>query len=68
MRELAAKNLTELANNWCPKMKKTTQRFNRKPTPSQRKNLARRMSLTSLSVTSGFVSLPGLTVDVHRPL
>ena len=51
MRELAAKNLTELANNWLSQDEETPR--NPETDPITEEELARRISLTSLSVTSG---------------
>ncbi len=51
MRELAAKNLTELANNWLSQDEENPR--NPETDPITEDELARRISLTSLSVTSG---------------
>ena len=51
MRELAAKNLTELANNWLSQDEEPPR--NPETDPITEEELARRISLTSLSVTSG---------------
>ena len=51
MRELAAKNLTELANNWLSQDEENPR--NPETDPITEEELARRISLTSLSVTSG---------------
>ena len=51
MRELAAKNLTGLANNWLSQEEETPR--NPETDPITEEELARRISLTSLSVTSG---------------
>ena len=51
MRELAAKNLTELANNWLSQDEENPR--NPKTAPITEEELARRISMTSLSATSG---------------
>lgn len=51
MRELAAKNLTELADNWLSQDEENPR--NPKTDPITEEELARRISMTSLSVTSG---------------
>ena len=51
MRELAAKNLIELANNWLSQDEENPR--NPETDPITEDELARRISLTSLSVTSG---------------
>ena len=51
MRELAAKNLTELANNWLSQDEENPR--NPETDPITEEELARRISMTSLSVTSG---------------
>ena len=51
MRELAAKNLTELANNWLSQDEENPR--DPETDPITEEELARRISLTSLSVTSG---------------
>ena len=51
MRELAAKNLTELANNWLSQDEENPR--NPETDPITEDELARRISMTSLSVTSG---------------
>ena len=51
MRELAAKNLTELANNWLSQDEENPR--DPEPNPITEEELARRISMTSLSVTSG---------------
>ena len=51
MRELAAKNLTELANNWLSQDEENPR--NPETDTITEDELARRISLTSLSVTSG---------------
>lgn len=51
MRELAAKNLTELASNWLSQDEENPR--NPETDPITEDELARRISLTSLSVTSG---------------
>ncbi|MBS6096849.1 MAG: DUF2262 domain-containing protein, partial [Enterocloster bolteae] len=51
MRELAAKNLTELANNWLSQDEGNPR--NPETDPITEEELARRISMTSLSVTSG---------------
>ena len=51
MRELAAKNLTELANNWLSQDEENPR--NPEADPITEEELARRISMTSLSVTSG---------------
>ena len=51
MRELAAKNLTELANNWLSQGEENPR--NPEKDPITEEELARRISMTSLSVTSG---------------
>ncbi|RHT56169.1 DUF2262 domain-containing protein [Clostridium sp. AM29-11AC] len=51
MRELAAKNLTELANNWLSQDEKDPR--DPETDPITEEELARRISMTSLSVTSG---------------
>ena len=51
MRELAAKNLTGLANNWLSQDEENPR--NPETDPITEEELARRISMTSLSVTSG---------------
>ena len=51
MRELAAKNLTELANNWLSQDEENPR--DPETDPITEEELARRISMTSLSVTSG---------------
>ena len=51
MRELAAKDLTELANNWLSQDEENPR--NPETDPITEEELARRISMTSLSVTSG---------------
>ena len=51
MRDLAAKNLTELANNWLSQDEENPR--NPETDPITEEELARRISMTSLSVTSG---------------
>lgn len=51
MRELAAKDLTELANNWLSQDEENPR--NPETDPITKEELARRISMTSLSVTSG---------------
>ena len=51
MRELAAKNLTELANDWLSQDEENPR--NPETDPITEDELARRISITSLSVTSG---------------
>ena len=51
MRELAAKNLTELANNWLSQDEENPR--DPETDPITEEELARRISLTSLAVTSG---------------
>ena len=51
MRELAAKNLTELANNWLSQDEENSR--DPETDPITEEELARRISMTSLSVTSG---------------
>ena len=51
MRELAAKNLTELANEWLSQDNENAR--NPETDPITEEELARRISMTSLSVTSG---------------
>ncbi len=51
MRELAAKNLTELANEWLSKDEENPP--NPETDPVTEKEFVRRISMTSLSVTSG---------------
>lgn len=51
MRELAAKNLTELANNWLSQDEENPR--NPEKDPITEEELAQRISMTSLSVTSG---------------
>lgn len=51
MRELAAKNLTELANNWLSQDEENPR--DPETDPITEGELARRISMTSLSVTSG---------------
>ena len=51
MRELAAKNLTEPANNWLSQDEENPR--NPETDPITEEELARRISMTSLSVTSG---------------
>lgn len=51
MRELAAKNLTGLANNWLSQDEEASR--DPKTDPITEEELARRISMTSLSVTSG---------------
>ena len=51
MRELAAKNLTELANNWLSQDEENPR--DPETDPITEEELTRRISLTSLSVTSG---------------
>ena len=51
MRELAAKNLTELPDNWLSQDEENPR--NPKTDPITEEELARRISMTSLSVTSG---------------
>ena len=51
VRDLAAKNLTELANNWLSQDEENPR--NPETDPITEEELARRISMTSLSVTSG---------------
>ena len=62
MRELAAKNLTELANNWLSQDEENPR--NPETDPITEDELARRISLTSLSVT--WLCDPTGTRDAHR--
>ena len=65
MRELAAKNLTGLANNWLSQDEENPR--DPETDPITEEELARRISMTSLSVTSGAASPLGLTATRCSP-